>query len=107
MASLRETSDEDKVRGKNVEAPKNNKFQNKNSKSKSSSTANRLKDFTNGTATEDVEDVANKGTEEMQKAGAGAAKAVKNAPSNIKALMGAPQKLKESIQNMKKKITMV
>lgn len=40
----------------------------------------------------------------MQKAGAGAAKAVKNAPSNIKALMGAPQKLKESIQNMKKKI---
>lgn len=104
MASLRETSDEDKVRGKNVEAPKNNKFQNKNSKSKSSSTANRLKDFTNGTATEDVEDVANKGTEEMQKAGAGATKAVKNAPSNIKALMGAPQKLKESIQNMKKKI---
>ena len=104
MASLRETSDEDKVRGKNVEAPKNNKFQNKNSKSKSSSTANRLKDFTNGTATEDVEDVANKGTEEMRKAGTGAAKSVKNAPSNIKALMGAPQKLKESIQNMKKKI---
>lgn len=104
MASLRETSDEDKVRGKNVEAPKNNKFQNKNSKSKSSSTLNSLKDFANGTATEDVEDVANKGTEGMQKAGAGATKAVKNAPSNIKALMSAPQKLKESIQNMKKKI---
>lgn len=111
MASLKETSDKDIVKGnKSAEKksiPKSNEKRNLHksvlNKSKNNSGSDVTKSAMNGMKNEDVEDVANKGTELASNMGKSAINGVKKAPSNIKSLARTPQRIKESIQNLKKK----
>lgn len=120
MASLRETSDEDKVRGKTngTNNKSSTQFQSKlkpHLKDTIQKSGNKIKSantqmnqatsnmIDNPSANAEAEDISSKGLENAGSVGKHGVKAIKKAPSNIKSLKNTPQRIKQSIQNMKKK----
>jgi len=120
MASLRETSDEDKVRGKTngTNNKSSTQFQSKlkpHLKDTIQKSGNKIKSantqmnqatsnmIDNPSANAEDEDISSKGLENAGSVGKHGVKAIKKAPSNIKSLKNTPQRIKQSIQNMKKK----
>ena len=118
MASLRETSDEDKVRGKNQENKNPLKLnhssekkhlkdalQNKSEKNNSGLGESLKNSATNISSDSDemTDDIASKGLNDAQSIGKSSVNAVKKAPSNIKSLKRTPQRMQQAVRNLKKK----
>lgn len=120
MASLRETSDEDKVRGKTngTNNKSSTQFQSKSKphlKDTIQKSGNKIKSantqmnqatsnmIDSPSANAEADDISSKGLENAGSVGKHGVKAIKKAPSNIKSLKNTPQRIKQSIQNMKKK----